>query len=663
MVILDMENSDELKIIRNIKSLALDMINKAGSGHPGIVLGAAPIIYTLFAKHLNIIPLDDEWANRDRFVLSAGHGSALLYSTLYMAGYDIPTSSLKKFREVGSILPGHPEIGITPGVEVTTGPLGQGIAMAVGMAMAERYLGGLLEKELPNQKIINHYTYVLCGDGDLMEGVSYEATSFAGVQKLGKLIILYDSNDICLDGPTKKTFKEDIKGRFKALGWHTQLIDNDINSIDNAIKNAKKITDAPSLIEIKTIIGEDSVNAGKNQVHGTPLDQEDYLNIKKSFGLSTPFKVDEKARDNFRNAIESRTKDIFIKWQNDIKNIKSNEKVKRIIDMFKNKDNDITFNIKNLKLPKDYVDEMRNSNQLIMNMIGLNSLFFLGGSADLASSCKNYQKESGEMNFWDTTEKNIPFGVREHAMAGILNGMSTYGLYVYGSTFLVFSDYQKAAIRLSALMKLPVTYIYTHDSIVGGNGPDGATHLSIEQLSSLRSIPDFSVFRPADINEIAGSWKCILNGSYPAALIIGKNKQSILNGSSPAEVAKGGYIISKETNKLDAIIIATGSEVDTAIKISESLKEDNIDVRVVSMPSVESFELQSSKYKSSIIPPKSKIITLEASNDPVWYKYASNNKNVISVSDFAYSGNNDDILHQMGFDFKSLKSKIEKLIK
>ena len=665
MIILN-KSSGDLKIINAIKSLGIDMIDKAGSGHPGIVLGAAPIIYTLFSKHLNFNSSDASWANRDRFILSAGHGSALLYATLYMAGYDIKHEDLKNFRQINSILPGHPERNITPGVELTTGPLGQGIATSVGMSFAERYLRELLNQELSKQELINHYTYVLCGDGDLMEGVAYEAISFAGTQKLGKLIVLYDSNNISLDGPTKKTFTENIRQRFQSMGWHTELVKNgnDINAINKAIIKAKNISDAPSLIEVKTVLGYGSVNAGKSNVHGTPLDKEDYSKLRVSLGIKDePFIVGKDEIIKFREQISKRVKPIYEKWQKNIQNFRSSrsEIVNNILDVFLNNKANINFTPENFQVENNYADDMRTTNNNIMNAIGDSSLFFLGGSADIAKSCQTNQKKTMDNEASTPTGKNIWFGVREHAMGAIMNGIATYGIKVYGSTYLAFSDYHKAAIRMSALMNLPVTYIYTHESIRGGNCPDGVTHLPVEQLAGLRAIPNLTVLRPADINEIIGSWNVILNNSNPSVLLIGKNNQTKLTNSNYKEVVNGAYIIKKELNKLDGIIIATGCEVDTAIKISEELAS-KYDLRIVSMPSTEIFNSMGKEYQDSIISPNTKIITLEASNDPIWYKYASNKQFVVKLDDFGYSGNADDVLRKMEFDLESLKQKIEMLL-
>ena len=663
------KNINDEKVIQSIRALGLDMIDNASSGHPGIVLGAAPIIYTLFAKHLNIKPEDDKWANRDRFVLSAGHGSALLYATLYMAGYNVSIDDLKRFRSVQGITPGHPEKGITPGVEVTTGPLGQGIAMAVGMALAERYLRSILKREKQKQKVIDHYTYVLCGDGDLMEGINYEATSFAATQHLDKLIVLYDSNDVSLDGPTSKAFTESVRARFEAMGWHTELVrdGNDINLIDKAIKKAKETREKPSLIEVKTIIGYGSKLAGTSATHGNPLDKEDYLKVKATFGInSAPFEVSKDAIIYFRDELRKRVTPYYEYWLREYDSLYSsaNEYTTAILKLFKDNQVDIEFNPDNFSLADNYVDDMRASNARVMNIIGDSSLFFLGGSADIASSAQTNQKKSEDLSSINPTGKNICFGVREGAMAAILNGMATYGLRVYGSSFLVFSDYMKPALRMSALMNLPVVYIFTHESVRGGNTFDGATHLPIEQIGSLRAIPNLTLYRPADINEIIGCWDVILSSSGPSALLIGKNKQEKLTVTNSREVAKGAYIVRREVNKLDATLIATGCELAIALKISEDLynSDKSFDIRVVSMPSIELFNASGINYQNSIIPTNGKVITLEGSNDAIWYKYASDEDFVLKLDDFAYSGNTEDVLKKMDFDFNSLKEKIETIL-
>ena len=657
-------SEDIRRAIDTIKSLALDMIDNAESGHPGIVLGAAPIMYTLFADHLKLKP-DDNWVNRDRFIMSAGHGSALLYATLYLAGYPINPEELKQFRSIDSRLPGHPEYGITPGVDYTTGPLGQGFAAAVGMAMAERYVNASLTAELPKQKLVDHYTYALCGDGDLMEGISYEAASFAGTQKLNKLIVLYDSNDVTLDGKTETSFTENVRERFKAMGWHTDFVKDgeDVRAISKAIDGAKR-ADAPSLIEVKTIIGNGSKDAGKNIVHGKPLEKNDLANIKSRLSIrEVPFSVSKDSSVYFRNKIGEHSNNEYAMWVKEFNSTYTHapDKVKKILEALISGKINIDFDISKLSINNTYIDELRNSNNQIMNIISDRSPLFLGGSADLSSSCKTYINSSANNDSKNPTGKNINFGVREHAMGAIISGMATYGLKTFASTFLTFSDYLKPSIRLSALMNVPTVYIFTHDSI--SIGEDGATHQPIEQLGSLRQIPNLAVYRPADIKEVIGSWNCILKTKNPSALIISKQKVEALEKTSAEDVIKGGYVVRKEIAKLDGIILSTGTETNTAVKIANELFINGLDIRVISIPCLELFELQPESYKQALLPIGAKTIAIEASNDPIWHKYTYSEKMVLNISDFGYSGKSIDVLKKFGFDYNSLKEKVEKLLK
>ena len=522
-------NGNDERIVANIRCLAIDMINEAKSGHPGIALGAAPIIYSVYANHLRFSNIDDKWFNRDRFIMSAGHGSALLYAMLYMASFNLSLDDLKSFRQLDSKTPGHPEINITPGVDASTGPLGQGFATAVGIALGERYISNLINKYIPNQNLINYNTYVLCGDGDLMEGVSYEAASFAGTQKLGKLIVLYDSNNISLDAPTYYAFREDIKARFESMGWHYDLVKNgeDLSDISRAIDKAKEINDRPSLIEIKTKIGFGSIDEGKNSVHGKPLRTEDIVSLKTKLGIpNESFYINEDGKRYLNEKIKYRMDTIYTEWGALYNNYKNNEieTFEKIIKPIMKGELSETFEKLDLKLPNDFKQEVRVSNMNALNYFAKNNLSIVGGSADLSSSTKTYigTDDIEIMNSENPIGRNIYFGVREHAMASILNGLALTGLRPFGSTFLSFADYLKPAIRMTALMNLPVTYIFTHDSITVG--PDGPTHEPVEQIAMLRGIPNFNVYRPVDINEVYGSWLNILNNKYPSALIINKSE-------------------------------------------------------------------------------------------------------------------------------------------
>lgn len=650
--------------INSLRLLSVDMIRVAGSGHPGIALGAAPIIYTLYQNHLKINPADPDWVNRDRFILSAGHGSALLYACLFMAGYEITLDDLQAFRKIDSKCPGHPELGTTPGVDCTTGPLGQGLATAVGIALGERYIASYIGSKVKRQELINYYTYVLASDGDLMEGVATEAAAIAGTQGLGKLIVLYDSNDITLDGELGLSSKEDITKKYDALGWHVDYVNegNDPKEIDKAIMRAKKVTGKPSLIEIKTVIGRGSYNEGKNIVHGKPLTKDDIDNLRMKMGITTnTMEIEERAINNMRKPIVERVKEEYKPWVEYFNKFKtsSNADIVKIVRFLEFGELSVNFDARNFQIQPNYNEELRESNSKIMNVISDRTPFFLGGSADLSSSCKTNLYKEAELTKQYQLGKNIYFGVREHAMGAILNGMALCGLKVFGSTFLAFSDYLKPAIRMSAMMSLPVTYIFTHDSIAVG--PDGATHEPVEQLTALRTIPNLNVIRPADINEVIGSWDYILKSKKPTCLIISKQMQHILAGTSSLDVSKGAYIVSREQARIDALIISSGTDITTSCLIKEELKNLGKDVRVVSMPSINIFLEQAIEYQKEIIPPNVKIIVIEASDKTPWFRFTTPD-NVLGISDFGFSGDSEDVLKKMEFDYNTIKNKVVKLI-
>lgn len=662
----------EQKIIDSIKALGIDMIDNAGSGHPGIVLGAAPILYTLFTRHLNFNVNDEKWINRDRFVMSAGHGSALLYAILFMAGFKLTIDDLKSFRKLGSKTPGHPEYGITPGVEMTTGPLGQGFASAVGMAMAECFLAtkynvkkkAILES---SKALFNYYTYVLCSDGDLMEGVTYEVASLAGNLKLGKLIVLYDSNNISLDGSTDLTFTENVLSRFEALGWHTELVrkGDSIDEIDKAIEKAKKV-DKPSIIEIKTVLGRGSLSANTNAVHGTPLSKEDILQLKNNWGLrDIPFAVSKDVVEQFRDMISKRVDKKYKEWMNLYKLYMEKVPTEIKVELGNLVKNNTIYDIDlpNLmwEFDKDMKEQMRNTNAKIMNVIADKISNFIGGSADVSSSTKVFLSKYGIYSPNSYDGRNIFFGVREHAMASILNGIALSGLRVFGSTLLVFADYLKPALRLSCLMNLPITYIFTHDSI--NIGADGPTHQPIEQLAMLRSIPNLDVYRPADAREIVGAWNTILKNDNPSALMISRQEAPLLINSKAEGVERGAYIIKKEAGPLLGIIIATGSEVNIAITIADYFERKGINIRVISMPCIERFLRQSHQYKDSLIPIGYKTFVIEAGSSLGWERFVYNEKYLMTIDEFGKSGTSDQIQTYFEFDIVSLIKKIEKLLK
>ncbi len=668
-----MRNQQNTKIsfdemaINYLKGLAIDMINEAGSGHPGIVLGAAPIMYTLYKNHLKYSTVDPSWINRDRFVMSAGHGSALLYAMLYMAGFNISLDDLKKFRRSGFPTPGHPEYGVTSGVDISTGPLGQGIASAVGMALGgkinnEKY-GTTDNKKIfgSNKSVFDYRVYVLCGDGDLMEGISYEAASLAGTLCLNNLIVLYDSNDISLDGPTSNSFDENVLERFKSMGWNTELVRNgeDLSAINRAINRAKS-SSKPTIIEIKTTIGKGTSLEGTHEVHGKVLGDKETLLLKQKLHLpENKFYIPKGTLDYFRKEVSKRYQKYFYEWD-DIYKEYVESKYRGDYNLFNNV---VTsrFNIDVVSMGWDYLmfekDSLRDINGKIMLKLSEKIDTFIGGSADVGTSTKTYLHTQPDITKENYNGKNIWFGVREHAMAAILNGLALTGFRPFGSTFLSFADYQKPSIRLSALMNLPVTYIYTHDSI--SIGPDGPTHQPIEQLAMLRSTPDVNVFRPADAKELVGCWHEILNNKGTNCLIASRNHVEILRTTDPSRVKYGAYVVKAERERLDGIIIATGSEVRTSYNIAVEIYEThNIDLRVVSMPSMELFLEQTDLYKQRLLPSNVKTIVIEAGSSFGWHRFVKDESDLITISNYGISGTREEVLNYCDFTYTQIKNRI-----
>ena len=649
---------DDKKIINAIKTLAVAEISKAQSGHPGIALGTATTLYTLYSKHLNISASDDKWLNRDRFIMSAGPGSALLYAILYMAGFDLSIKDLKSFRQVGSKTPGHPEVNVTPGVDCSTGPLGQGIATSVGIAAAERYLS----ENFSN--LFNYHTYVLASDGDLMEGISYEACSLAGNLALGKLIVLYDSNNVTLDGNLNKTFNEDVLKRFDAIGWHTDEVDDgeNVDLIDLAISKAKSITDKPSIIKINTTIGNGSLLEGTNKVHGGPLTREDIRQLKDKLEIDTDlFTNISNLRKDMANFIRIRVARDKRNWDikyNSYINSTSEENKRFLLSLSEDKRYDVTKLFKNNMFGNE---SLRQINGKVMGIIADNYPAFLGGSADLNTSTLTYLNNFSDFTKDNRKGKNFWFGVREHAMGAFVNGLALSGLRPFCATFLSFSDYLKPSIRMSSLMNLPVNFVFTHDSITIGE--DGPTHQPIEQLAMLRSIPNHYVYRPCDAKEIIGSWQTILNNDKPSSIVLSRNKVNQKDNTDSLSVKKGAYIIRKENEKLHAIIISTGEDVDTALWVSEELYKKGFDIRVVSMPCMELFEEQSSNYKEEILPLGYKTFVIERASTFGWNRYVYNDKYIIGINDFGLSGNKEDVLIELKLDDESILKRIEKLLK
>lgn len=640
--------------VNAIRFLGIDAIEKSKSGHPGVVMGAAPMAYDLFTKQMRVNPEVPNWFNRDRFILSAGHGSMLLYALLHLSGFqDVTMDEIKNFRQWGSKTPGHPEFGHTAGVDATTGPLGQGISMATGFAQAERFLAAKYNREGYN--IFDHYTYVICGDGDLMEGVSAEAASYAGLQKLDKLIVLYDSNDINLDGETKDSFTESVRDRYNAYGWHTALVKDgtDLETINAAIE-AAKVSGKPSLIEVKTVIGYGSPNKqGTNAVHGAPLGAEEVAATRKALAWDyAPFEIPEEVYEDYRVNVAERGKAAYDVWE-------------KLVEEYKQAYPDLADEVAAIIAGKDPVEikpedfpvketglsqATRNSSQDALNAAAKVLPTFLGGSADLAHSNMTYIKEDGLQDDAHRLNRNIQFGVREFAMGTILNGMALHGgLRVYGGTFFVFSDYVKAAVRLSALQGLPVTYVFTHDSIAVGE--DGPTHEPIEHLAGLRAIPNLNVLRPADARETQAAWYLALKSqTTPTALVLTRQNLTVEAGTDFDKVAKGAYVVYETANGFDTILLASGSEVNLAVATAKELEVQGEKVRVVSVPSTDIFDAQDAAYKEEILPNAvRRRVAIEMAATQSWYKYVGLDGAVIGIDKFGASAPAAKVMEEYGF--------------
>lgn len=646
----------EEKIIGEIKSLGLDMIEEAGSGHPGIVLGAAPILYTLYLNHLKFDASNPNFYNRDRFIMSAGHGSSLLYSILYFAGYDLSLDDLKAFRRLNSKTPGHPEYRKTPGVEMTTGPLGQGFATAVGYAIAEKHTEALINKK---EKVVDYNIYCLCGDGDLMEGVSYEAASLAGSLKLDNLIVLYDSNKTTMDGKIDNVFDEDITKRFESMNWNVLTTSDEPQDIDDAIIKAKE-ADKPTIIQVATTIGKDSSLADSNKSHSGCFDKEEISKIKTTLGVrDIPFTISNEAVEEFRSYIKERNKDLVTNFDK-IKEMLDEDEMS-ILNKLINPDKSIKLTTLDYTKPDDNEELLRISAKKVLNSYSLISPLIIGGNADTSSSTKIYLNELTSFTKDNYIGRNINFGVREHAMASIANGLALAGYRPFVSTFLSFSDYLKPALRLTALMDLPVTYIFTHDSI--SIGQDGPTHQPVEQLVSLRAIPNMEVFRPADSNEVIGSFKTIYENNSPSSLIIGRNSIKILESTSISATSKGGYIVHNEERKLDGVIIATGEEVTLALEVMQLLKEKGYDLRVVSMPSIERYNNLIKEEKEELLPLGVKKFVIEKGSSYSWYSFVYKDSYLFTLDKFGASGKTEEVNSFYGFTKEEISLKIEALLK
>jgi transketolase len=660
-----MNELDQLSI-NALRFLAVDAVEKANSGHPGAPLGDAPIAYLLFHKYMRHNPKHSKWTNRDRFVLSNGHASAMLYGVLHLTGYDLTIDDLKQFRQWGSRTPGHPEYGDTDGVELTTGPLGQGFAMAVGMAMAERHLAAVYNR--PGFAVVDHYTYGLCGDGDLMEGVSHEAASLAGTLGLGKLIFLYDDNLISLDGPTELSFTEDVLKRFEAYHWHVQIVEdgNDLEGISKAIEAAQGVKDKPSLIAVRTVIGYGSPKAGTSKAHGEALGAEAVKQTKKNLNWpeDKTFWVPDDAAKNWLQAVDRGAKEesdwnaLFAKYKKEFPELAAEyERVQegRLKDGWAQ------------SLPQFPADSKpvatRTAGNTVMNAVAKYVPELLGGAADLSTSTKTVIKDSANFHI-DPKGENIYFGVREFGMCAMVNGMAAHGgIIPYGSTFFVFSDYAKPAIRLAALMQVHSLFVFTHDSI--GLGEDGPTHQPVEQLTMLRAVPHLTDFRPADANETSAVWGLALERKGPSFMALSRQdlplldpvKQRVFEG-----VRRGAYIVEQGGDSPDLLIVGTGAELWPAIRAAEQLKKDGIVARVVSMPSTHIFDEQSDGYKASIFPDHLPKLAIEAGATLGWWKYVGRDGDVIGLDRFGASAPGATALEKLGFGTDDVVARAKALV-
>ncbi len=658
---------DEL-CINTIRTLSMDAVQKANSGHPGLPMGAAPMAYVLWTQFLKHNPVNPEWPDRDRFVLSAGHGSMLLYSLLYLTGYGLTLDDLKNFRQWGSPTPGHPEYGEAPGVETTTGPLGQGLATAVGMAIAEAHLAAVFNR--PGHDIVNHYTYVLASDGDLMEGISHEAGSLAGHLGLGKLIVLYDDNQVSLAGPTSDTFSEDVLQRFQAYGWHTTRVTdgNDLAAIASAIREAQAASDRPSLISVRTVLGYGSPNkAGTHSAHGSPLGEEEVRLTKQFYGWPTepPFYIPEEALAHLREAktvgreAQRAWDERLARYQAEFPALYAQLASAWAGELPADWDADLpTFS------PDDKPLATRQAGSAVLNAIAGRVPTMIGGDADLAPSTNTLIKNSGNFSREDRAARNLRFGVREHVMGAIVNGLALHGGIIkpYSATFMTFSDYMRPAIRLGALMNIPTVYVFTHDSVALGE--DGPTHQPVEHLASLRAIPNLTVIRPADANETVGAWRAAMLSQGPAVLALTRQSVPILDPQKVGDVSRGAYVLfDSDEGVPDLILIGTGSEVHIALEAARQLASEGVAVRVVSMPSQELFARQPPEYRERVLPAAvKKRISIEAGVSFGWRRWVGDEGIIIGVDRFGASAPWKVIYQHLGLTTEALVRAARQLL-
>ncbi|UOR12611.1 transketolase [Halobacillus amylolyticus] len=665
-----MASSLEQTSINTIRTLTIDAVEKAQSGHPGMPMGAAPMAYTLWTKFMNHNPGNSHWFNRDRFVLSAGHGSMLLYSLLHLSGYNVTIDDIKSFRQWDSKTPGHPEVHHTDGVEATTGPLGQGISMATGMAMAEAHLAAKYNREQYN--VVDHYTFAICGDGDLMEGVSQESASLAGHLGLGKLVVLYDSNDISLDGDLDRSFSESVEKRYEAYGWQVIRVEDGTNTedISKAIEQAKQNTEQPTMIEVKTVIGYGSPNkSGKSASHGAPLGEEEVTAAKQHYSWEhEPFQVPEEVYEDFKKKVQANGEDKEAQW---------NDLMKQYKESYPELGKELEQAI-NGELPEGWQDSLptftaedspatRAASGKVINSLSEVVPYFFGGSADLAGSNKTAVEGEEDFSRENYAGRNIWFGVREFAMACALNGMALHGgLKVYAGTFFVFSDYLRPALRLSAIMNLPVNYVFTHDSVAVGE--DGPTHEPVEQLASLRAVPNLSLIRPADGNETSAAWRIALeSNTTPTALVLTRQGLPTLEGTSEKAyegVKHGAYILSDSDKQTpDGILLASGSEVQLAVQAQSELKTKGYDVRVVSIPSFDRFNNQSREYQEKILPNAVRNrLAVEMGASFGWERYVGLDGSIIGIDTFGASAPGETVIKNYGFTVENVVKHAESLM-
>lgn len=662
-------NNIDTLCINTIRTLSIDAVQKANSGHPGMPMGAAPMAHVLWSGIMHYNPNDTQWLNRDRFILSAGHGCMLQYSILHLTGYKISIDDLKNFRQLHSITPGHPEHGLTPGIETTTGPLGQGFVTGVGMAVGQKFLAARYNK--PGYDIFNYRIFGICSDGDLMEGITAESASFAGHLKLGNIIYFYDDNHISIEGETEITFTDDTTKRFESYGWHVQTVEdgNDVDALRKALENAVNETEKPSLIKVRTHIGYGSPNKHDSPgVHGSPLGEDEIKLTKENLGFdpAKSFYVPEGVYAYYKKAVEKNV-ELNNEWNKKYSEYKT--KFPELAAEFESaKNNKLNLNWEKI-LPKFDADEKgvetRKASGKVINALAPYIPLLIGGSADLAPSTDTWIKDSEAFTADNYSGRNFHFGVREHSMGAQLNGMNlTPGIIAYGATFLIFSDYMKPAVRLAAIMKLRTIFVYTHDSI--GLGEDGTTHQPIEQLIGLRSIPGMTVIRPADANETAYAWQSAIENDGPTALALTRQKVPVFDRSKLASAEgalKGAYVLADTEGRADVILIATGSEVQLAVKAAELLAKENVKGRVVSMPSLEIFEKQSAEYKQSVLPKDiKKRVVIEAASSMGWCKYAGDEGVIIGIDRFGESAPAEQIFKEFGFTVENVVSKAKKIL-